>query len=72
MPSSDHNENESKPSAQTLSHDLKTPLTGIRMILQLLMEEKVGPLNEQQRKMVRQANDDCERMVTVIQQRLDS
>jgi signal transduction histidine kinase len=63
---------EVRPGARTLSHDLKTPLTGIRMILQLLIEEKVGSLNEQQRKMIRQANDDCERMVRVIQQRLDT
>ena len=57
---------------RTLSHDLKTPLTGIRMILQLLLEEKGGSLTDQQRKMLRQASDDCERMVTVIHQRLDA
>ena len=28
----------------TVSHELKTPLTGIRLVLHLLLEENVGPL----------------------------
>lgn len=50
----------------SVGHDLKTPLTGIRMMLQLLMEQKVGTLNEKQLGMVGQAKDDCERLVEAI------
>ena len=32
----------------TVSHQLKTPLTSIRMAVHLLLEEKVGPLTEKQ------------------------
>ena len=32
----------------TVSHQLKTPLTSIRMAIHLLLEEKVGPLTEKQ------------------------
>ena len=28
----------------TVSHELKTPLTSIRLVLHLLLEENVGPL----------------------------
>lgn len=56
----------------SLSHDLKTPLTGISMMLQLLGEEKVGPLNERQRFMVDQAQKDCARLEAVICTHLDS
>jgi len=56
----------------SLSHDLKTPLTGISMMLQLLGEEKVGVLNERQRFMVAEAMKDCSRLEEVIHKHLDS
>jgi len=49
-------------------HNLKSPLTGIQMILHLLAEEQVGPLNEQQKKMVTQAINDCTRLVNTIKE----
>ncbi|MFC7336798.1 histidine kinase dimerization/phospho-acceptor domain-containing protein [Haloferula chungangensis] len=57
---------EHKAISSSIAHDLRTPLTGIRMMLQLLMEQKVGELNEKQLFMVNQAKDDCERLVDVI------
>lgn len=66
----DPKKHEIEPSS--LSHDLKTPLTGVSMMLQLLGEEKVGPLNERQRFMVGEANKDCSRLEEVIRKHLDS
>ena len=36
-----------------MSHELKTPLTGLREAAELLAEEVIGPLNEDQRQVVR-------------------
>lgn len=54
------------PRPVSVSHELKSPLTGIQMTLHLLMEEKIGPLNERQAMMVRQAKADCDRLVEAI------
>jgi len=55
-----------------VAHDLKTPLTSIQMLLHLLHEQKVGPLNERQKMMVGQAMNDCARLVEKIQKHLES
>jgi len=55
-----------------VAHDLKTPLTSIQMLLHLLHEQKVGPLNERQKMMVGQAMNDCTRLVEKIQKHLES
>lgn len=49
-----------------MAHDLRTPLTSLRMLMDLLTEEKVGPLNDQQAKMIAQAKEDCRRMVEAV------
>jgi len=54
------------PRPVSVSHELKSPLTGIQMTLHLLMEEKIGPLNERQAMMVNQAKSDCDRLVKAI------
>lgn len=54
------------PSARSIGHDLKTPLTGIQMVLRLLEDGTLGPLNERQQKMVEQANRDCVNLVEKI------
>jgi signal transduction histidine kinase len=64
--------NEQVVDASKLSHDLKTPLTGVSMMLQLLAEEKVGSLNERQRFMVDEAKKDCTRLEEVIRKHIDS
>ncbi|MBK1825639.1 histidine kinase dimerization/phospho-acceptor domain-containing protein [Haloferula rosea] len=57
---------ESDPELSSVSHDMKSPLTGIQMMLHLLQEQKVGPLNEKQLMMVERAKADCDRLVQVI------
>lgn len=66
------NQPESDPSLSSIAHDFKTPLTGIQMILHLLAEQKVGPLNEQQTRMISQAKSDCDRLLTAIQKHFES
>lgn len=61
----------SDPSLSSIAHDFKTPLTGIQMMLHLLSEQKVGPLNERQAKMVMQALTDCDRLVETIQRHFE-
>jgi signal transduction histidine kinase/HAMP domain-containing protein len=55
----------------TVSHEIKTPLTGIRMVLHLLLEERNHHLDEMQRLMVSSANEDCERLLTTLNTLLD-
>ncbi len=55
----------------TVSHEIKTPLTGIRMVLHLLLEERSSALDEMQKLMVTSANDDCERLLTTLNILLD-
>lgn len=55
----------------TVSHEIKTPLTGIRMVLHLLLEERSSPLDEMQKIMVTSANEDCERLLSTLNTLLD-
>lgn len=56
----------------TVSHEIKTPLTGIRMVLHLLLEERSSNnLSEMQRVMVSSANEDCERLLATLNTLLD-
>jgi two-component system, NtrC family, sensor histidine kinase KinB len=55
----------------TLGHEVKTPVTGIRMSLHLLLEEKLGPLNDNQRELLEVARNDCERLLAVLQALLE-
>lgn len=55
----------------TVSHEIKTPLTGIRMVLHLLLEERSNNLDEMQKVMVGSANEDCERLLATLNTLLD-
>ncbi|MBW8781334.1 MAG: HAMP domain-containing protein [Verrucomicrobia bacterium] len=55
----------------TVSHELKTPLTSLRMAVYLLLEKSFGPLTEKQHDLLETARDDSERLLRIINNLLD-
>ncbi len=55
----------------TVSHQLKTPLTSIRMAIHLLLEEKAGSLTDKQTELLIAARDDSDRLHTIVEDLLD-
>jgi PAS domain S-box-containing protein len=55
----------------TVSHELKSPLTSIRMAIHLLLEEKVGSLTEKQTEILLAAREDSDRLHQILQNLLD-
>jgi signal transduction histidine kinase len=55
----------------TVSHELKTPLTGLRMALHLLLEEAVGPLTPKQTELLLDARENAERLLGMVNNLLD-
>ncbi len=55
----------------TVSHELRTPLTSVRMGLHLLLEERIGPLNDKQTELLLAAREDSERLLRMINDLLD-
>jgi len=54
----------------TVSHELKTPLTSVRLAVHLLLEETVGPLTPKQTELLIDARDNAERLLALIEQLL--
>lgn len=54
-----------------VSHELKTPLTSIRMAVHLLLEERVGALTPKQSEILVAARDDSDRLHRIIENLLD-
>jgi NtrC-family two-component system sensor histidine kinase KinB len=55
----------------TVSHELKTPLTSVRMALYLLFERTVGSLNDKQSDLVAAAREDADRLLKTLNDLLD-
>jgi NtrC-family two-component system sensor histidine kinase KinB len=55
----------------TVSHEIKTPLTGLRMALHLLLAEKTGGLNPKQEELALAARQDAERLHAMVIELLD-
>ncbi|MBI3412151.1 MAG: HAMP domain-containing protein [Planctomycetes bacterium] len=55
----------------TVSHELKTPLTSIRLAVHLLLEESVGPLTPKQMELLLDARENSERLLAMVNNLLD-
>ena len=56
---------------RTVSHQLNTPLTSVRMAIHLLLGEKVGALNEKQAELLMSAREDSDRLHEILDSLLD-
>jgi two-component system, NtrC family, sensor histidine kinase KinB len=56
---------------RTVSHQLNTPLTSVRMAIHLLLGEKVGALNDQQADLLLSAREDSDRLHGILNNLLD-
>jgi len=55
----------------TISHELKTPISSIKMGLKLLEDERVGTTNEEQRKLLVGIKEDSNRLLNITTELLD-
>ena len=55
----------------TVSHEIKTPLTSIRMVLHLLLDKDLDPLTDRQEELVVTARDEVERLLRILNDLLD-
>lgn len=55
----------------TVSHELKTPISSIKMSLQLLENEQIGELNNEQTSLVENIKDDANRLLKITSELLN-
>jgi len=55
----------------TVSHEIKSPLTSIRMVLHLLLEKTFGALTQKQDDLLQAARSDAERLLRILNDLLD-
>lgn len=55
----------------TVSHEFKTPISAIKMSLQLLENEQIGKLNEEQKNLVESIQDDANRLLKITSELLN-
>jgi signal transduction histidine kinase len=61
-----HELNEAKTNfIATVSHELKTPISSIKMSTQLLSDDRTGPLTEDQVQLVKSIGDDADRLLKI-------
>ena len=54
----------------TVSHELKTPISAIKFCLQLLENEKTGPLNKDQLELIKSCDEDTDNLLKIISELL--
>lgn len=61
-----HELNEAKTNfIATVSHELKTPLSSIKMSARLLTDNRVGNLNNEQKELIQSITDDADRLLKI-------
>jgi len=55
----------------TISHELKTPISSIKMSLKLLEDERIGDVNPEQRQLISNIDDDTRRLLLITGELLD-
>jgi NtrC-family two-component system sensor histidine kinase KinB len=55
----------------TVSHELKTPISSIKMSLKLMDDERVGGMNAEQKQLVQHIKEDCGRLLKITSELLD-
>jgi NtrC-family two-component system sensor histidine kinase KinB len=55
----------------TVSHELKTPISSIKMSLKLMDDERVGTMNAEQKELVQHIKEDCGRLLKITTELLD-
>lgn len=55
----------------TVSHELKTPISSIKMSIKLLDDERVGGMNIEQKQLLDHIKDDCSRLLKITSELLD-
>ncbi|MFA6248403.1 MAG: ATP-binding protein [Mucilaginibacter sp.] len=55
----------------TISHELKTPISSIKMSLKLLNDERVGTINPEQEQLVNHIKDDNDRLLKITSELLE-
>jgi PAS domain S-box-containing protein len=55
----------------TISHELKTPLSSIKMSLKLLEDARIGSINDEQKQLLQNIEDDTRRLLMITGELLD-
>ena len=55
----------------TISHELKTPIASIKMSTKLLEDERIGSLNNEQKKLIVNIKEDSQRLLSITSELLD-
>lgn len=67
-----HELNEAKTNfIATVSHELKTPLSSIKMSAQLLTDNRVGQLNTEQQELTKSISEDADRLLNITSELLN-